>query len=268
MTMRKGERTRTERAGGEEDGREPFGGIPARGFALLRQLAENNEPGWVRANADALDTALRRPFVRYLDDTTRKLSAEGFELEGGAGTVFRMHRDRRFARDPRPLHEHVEAVFSRGGRRIGSRAAIHVRLDRRGGFLAAGSFLQPAAAQRALREAMVARQRIFLRLARDLEREGAPLASESSLARAPRGFEGAAEGPLGPYLRMQEPRAFARLRPAAWRSGDVVDDTVEFALRTRRWGLFQREALGGVPDVVERPPRSPARAARPAPGRG
>ncbi|MEM1450069.1 MAG: DUF2461 family protein [Planctomycetota bacterium] len=265
-----------EKTGGgslAEDGepREPFEGIPARGFTLLKQLAEHNEPGWVRENGDRLFAALRDPFVLYLDDTTRRLAVEGIELQGGRGTLFRMHRDRRFARDARPLHEHVEAVFSQNGRRIGSRAAIHVRLDVRGGFLAAGSFLQPSAATRALRESMVARERTFLRLARDLEGASAPLTSESSLARAPRGFQDAAEGRLGPYLRMREPRALMPLDRAAWRTGDVVERTVEFARLTRRWGMFQREALADVPDVVARPPKAPPKSSpgptRRVPGR-
>jgi uncharacterized protein (TIGR02453 family) len=230
--------------------------IPAAGFTLLRKLAANNVADWVRDNAGELDTKLRAPFLRFVEAVSARLADEGLNLAGGADTVFRMRRDLRFTRDRRPLHEHVEAVFSRDRGRVGCRGALHVRLDTGGGFLAAGSFLQPATAVHALREAMVGRKRSFLRIASDLDRAGCPLESDESLTLPPRGFSDVTNERLGAFLRMKQPLARRALTRAEWRSGDAVEATVEFARSTRRWIMFQREALSGVPDVVARPPRS------------
>lgn len=230
--------------------------IPAAGFTLLRKLAANNDADWVRDHVHELDARLRSPFLHYVEAVSARLGDEGLGLAGGADTVFRMRRDLRFTPDRRPLHEYVEAVFSRDRQRVGCRGALHVRLDAGGGFLAAGSFLQPQAAVHALREAMVARKRSFLRIAADLARAGCPLESSECLTLLPKGFADVTDERLGAFLRMKQPLARRALTRASWRSGDVVEETVEFARSTRRWIMFQREALSGVPDVVARPPRS------------
>lgn len=233
-----------------------FEGIPAAGMTLLRKLADNNDAEWARENGERLRTQLRDPFVRYLETVSARFAEEGIRLEGGADTTFRMRRDLRFTQDRRPLHEHVEGVLSPDRVRIGARAAIHVRLDRRGGFLSAGSFLVSPRVRDRLREVMVVRDRLFLRIARTLEEDGTPIRSEASLKRSPRGYEDYVDGPLGPYLRMQDPVARMELRVKDWRSGDVVERTVEFARRTHRWRLFQTEAIESLPVDTPRPPRS------------
>ncbi|QDV09030.1 hypothetical protein Poly30_45860 [Planctomycetes bacterium Poly30] len=220
-----------------------FGGMPARAFTLLRSLEENNESGWMREHRPSVIQDLRAPFIDYLEETTRRLREEGFDLRGGEETVFRMQRDLRFTADRRPFHEHVEAVFSKGGARIGTRASIHVRLDRSGGFLRAGSFLQPAASLAALRESMMAREARFLEMASGLEAAGCPLVAERSLKRLPRGFEEAADRPIAAYLRQVDPVAERPMRVEEWRDGSVIEETLNFAQAVRPWLLFIEEAL-------------------------
>ncbi|MEM9800207.1 MAG: DUF2461 family protein [Planctomycetota bacterium] len=234
-------------------------GIPAAAFTLLGKLERNNDAAWARDHSNALATDLRAPFIAFLEAASRRLTAAGSDLEGGAQTTFRMRRDLRFTTDRRPLHEHVEGMLSRGRRRIGCRGAIHVRLDRSGGFLRAGSFLQPAEGRRALREAMLSRRRSFLSIVRALEAAEIRVESRTELQRVPRGFEVAGGERLAPYLRMNEPVAEVTLTRAEWRDGSAIERVVEFAARTRRWLMFQREALADVPDLVLRPPRSPPR---------
>ena len=235
----------------------PFTGISPRAFRLLAELDGNNERAWVRAHRHDLDRWLRQPFVRYLEATTKRLAAQGHALSGGAATMFRMQRDLRFTRDKRPVHPHVEGVFSEGQRRIGSRAAIHVRLDRSGGFLAAGSFLQPSEAVRALRESMVAREARVLEIVDRLASADVAIVSDKSLKNAPRGFECDGGGALGELLRMRTPTAKFALTRSCWRSGDVVERTALFADVVRPWLLFQKEALRDVPWSTPRPPRRP-----------
>lgn len=114
-----------------------------------------------------------------------------------------------------------------------------------------------SAALEALRQSMVAREDRFPRLARDLEEAGCGLASEKTLERLPRGFECVGSGPLGKYLKLLDPLSGRSLDVSCWRSGSVVDETVEFARTVPPWLLFVREALRSFGETApERPPRS------------
>lgn len=220
-----------------------FTGMPKRAFDLLQSLELDNTSDWMRANRSGVLEHLRGPFISYLEEATRRLREEGFDLMGGEGTVFRMQRDLRFTRDRRPFHGHIEAVFSHGGQRIGTQASIHVRLDPSGGFLRAGSFLQPTASLLALRAAMVAREERFLEIAAGLERAGCPLGSARSLKRLPRGFEDPGVGDLGVHLRRVDPVAERPLSTQDWTGPGVIEETLDFARAVRPWLLFTREAL-------------------------
>lgn len=232
--------------------------IDGTSFGLLAELAEGPGADWWEANGDALEHHVLAPLAATLESASESLAEAGEDLRGGRGTLFRVRRDPRFLRGAPPLRPHCDGVLSPGGRRIGSRGSILVRVDAGGGMLAAGSFLLGADGRRALRGAMAAREDRYLAIAAELESAGAPLASEGALVRAPRGFEEAADGPLGPHLRMEEPLARAPLTRAAWRRGDVVDRIACFARATRALRLFHREALDGVPDAPRPPRRRPA----------
>ncbi|MEM8711954.1 MAG: TIGR02453 family protein, partial [Planctomycetota bacterium] len=248
----------------------PFEGMPRAAFRLLASLGERNERAWMEENVEAVGACLREPFLRFLEEATERLAAAGMELRGGAGTLFRMQRDLRFTSNRAPYHEHIEAVLSSDGSRIGTRGSIHVRLVKDGGFLRAGSFLLSPAARRALREAMVARSARFLAIVEDLENAGLGLSSDRALKSMPRGFAGVAADPkLASFLRLVDPYAELRLTKVAWRSERILDETLGFAEATRSWRLFMREALEDVPLelAASRPPRAPSRVSPEGPER-
>lgn len=220
-----------------------FTGMPQGAFDLLEELAQDNTSDWMRAHRLRVLSDLRSPFIHFLEDTARRLQEDGIQLEGGEATCFRMQRDLRFTADRRPYHEHIEAVFSRGGQRIGTRASIHVRLGREGSFLRAGSFLQPAATLRALRESMVARDERFLELARDMAQHDCGLTSKRVLKRSPRGFENAGTEELMDLLRLVDPVAERLLPLDLWRGEGIVEAVQDFAQATRKWRLFIEEAV-------------------------
>lgn len=237
--------TTVQQAAAPARARATFDGMPPGAFELLEGLAADNTRDWMRAYRASVLDDLTGPFTRYLVETTRRLRDEGFALKGGAKTVFRMQRDLRFARkDRRPFHEHLDAVFSRDGRRHRTRASIHVRFDVSGGFLRAGSFFQPASGLKALRESMVAREQRFLGIARDLADSGCPLKAERSLKRSPRGFEDVVGGDLVAFLKGIDPVAERSIGRDAWASAAIVDQTLDFAQATRSWRLFLAEAQG------------------------
>lgn len=220
-----------------------FAGMPRDAFSVLEELREQESFDWMREHRARVNESLRDPFLHFLSAVTRRLKEEGFDLEGNERTLFRLHRDQRFLRDKRPFHGHIEAVFAQESQRVGTRASIHVRLDSTGGFLRAGSFLQPPDALRALRESMVARQDRFLEIARTMEQRGCGLVAPRILKRAPRGFSEVTHPQLLDHLRLVDPTAERRLHLEDWAHGRIVDTTLGFALTCRPWLLFVREAF-------------------------
>lgn len=212
-------------------------------MVVLEELARQKSFEWMRAERSRVHRSLRDPFLEFLRAVTQRLGYAGFDLEGNERTLFRLHRDQRFHRDARPFHGHIEAVFAKDSQRIGARASIHVRLDPSGGFLRAGSFLQPPEALRALRDAMVAREERFLDIAGAMEQRGCGLVAKRLLKRAPRGFGDVTNSTLAEYLRMVDPTAEQRMSRDDWATGQAVDKVVQFATVCRPWLLFVQEAF-------------------------
>ncbi|MCR8546852.1 TIGR02453 family protein [Salipiger sp. P9] len=80
----------------------------ARNF--LKDLAENNDRGWFRAQKTRYDTEVRRPAERLLDLVARSLeTATGERVRS---KLFRPHRDVRFSDDKTPYHTHLHAAWS------------------------------------------------------------------------------------------------------------------------------------------------------------
>ena len=221
----------------------PFTGMPKDAVRVLKELEKQESFDWMRAHRIRVRKALRDPFVGFLRMVTQRFEEEGFELEGSERTLFRLHRDQRFHQNRRPFHGHIEAVFAKDGQRIGSRASIHVRLDSSGGFLRAGSFLQPPETLRQLRKAMVARESRFLDIAATMEQRGCGLVARKVLKRAPVGFNGVSNPVLADYLRLVDPTTERRLAPMDWMSDRIVDKTIDFARTCRPWLLFVQEAV-------------------------
>jgi uncharacterized protein (TIGR02453 family) len=82
---------------------------------FLRALAKNNERAWFLAHKEQYEQALRQPFLRLIADLAgplRKLSAEYVaDPKPVGGSLFRIHRDTRFAKDKAPYKTWSGARF-------------------------------------------------------------------------------------------------------------------------------------------------------------
>lgn len=112
-------------------------------FTFLRQLARNNSREWFTAHKDAYETHVRGPALRLITDLADPLRDISPQLtavpKAVGGSLFRIHRDTRFAGDKRPYKTHAGMYFSHAAAAKTARAdagnAAMGRLDAPGLYL-------------------------------------------------------------------------------------------------------------------------------------
>lgn len=85
-------------------------------FKFLRQLAKNNTRDWFLANKPRYEASVRGPCLRLIADLADPLKDISPQLTAIAkpvgGSLFRIHRDTRFAGDKSPYKTHAGMYFS------------------------------------------------------------------------------------------------------------------------------------------------------------
>ena len=108
-----------------------FAGFPPECLRFFRGLARHNDRAWFGAHKadyerDVLVPA--RAFVVAMGARLRRLSP-GLRVDprtGGAGSIFRIHRDVRFSKDKRPYKTNLGILFWEGERKSGSGYYFHL----------------------------------------------------------------------------------------------------------------------------------------------
>jgi uncharacterized protein (TIGR02453 family) len=104
-----------------------------KSFAFLRGLARNNNREWFGKHKAEYDTHVRAPFQRLLTDLQPDLAAISAQYRADprpvGGSLFRIHRDTRFANDKTPYKTHAGArLFHQRYREVDSPSFyIHIQ---------------------------------------------------------------------------------------------------------------------------------------------
>jgi len=94
-------------------------------FTFLEDLADNNERDWFKANQDRYEEHVREPALAFIEDFAAPLlrisphfTADPRKI---GGSLFRIQRDTRFAKDKTPYKTHTGVQF----RHVASRDDVH-----------------------------------------------------------------------------------------------------------------------------------------------
>jgi uncharacterized protein (TIGR02453 family) len=94
--------------------RKPY--FTPRLFQFLADLKANNTRPWFEANRERYEQDVREPMLRFIADLGPRLKAVSPHFSADArpvgGSMFRIYRDTRFARDKSPYKTNVGAHFS------------------------------------------------------------------------------------------------------------------------------------------------------------
>jgi uncharacterized protein (TIGR02453 family) len=92
-----------------------FDGFPKDFFAFFRELKANNDRAWFEDNKQRFKDSVQAPmsdFIAAMAPALAKISKEFVaDPRPNGGSMFRIHRDVRFARDKRPYKEHAACQF-------------------------------------------------------------------------------------------------------------------------------------------------------------
>jgi uncharacterized protein (TIGR02453 family) len=208
-----------------------FRGFGPKALAFFKALEFHQSKAWFDENRSLYESDVVEPMVALLDDLTARFKAKRIPLRAdGKHSVFRIHRDVRFARDKRPYKTHCGAVMTRSGTKSDN-GLLYVHIAPDGCFAAAGFYMPEPADRAKLRRVIAADEKRFTRLVGALGKGKLELGSEGRLTRLPRGFEALRDSPLSEAVRL---KSFIVEQPFAAKvvtSPEFADAVSDFAVR-------------------------------------
>ena len=97
-----------------------FGGFPKGTAKFLRALSKNNEKAWFDPHRGDYQASYVEPalaFVEAIGPRLQKISSSISYQPKINGSLFRINRDVRFAKDKRPYKDHIDLWFWHGNKR-------------------------------------------------------------------------------------------------------------------------------------------------------
>lgn len=185
-------------------------------FRFLRTLARNNNREWFQANKERYEHAVRDPmlgFIADLEPHLRKVSPHFVaDPKPVGGSMFRIYRDTRFARDKRPYKTVASAQFRHEQGRDVHAPGFYLHLEPGNVFAGVGLWRPEAASLKAIRDALVDdpgrwKRAVGAKAFREMYELGG-----DALKRPPRGYP--AEHPLVEDLKRKDFVAFTPLDEA------------------------------------------------------
>ena len=213
-----------------------FRGFSKSFFAFFRSLKQNNERAWFEANKErfrATVQAQMSEFIAAMAPELRNISKEFVaDPRPNGGSMFRIHRDVRFARDKRPYKEHAACQFRhRFGRDVHA-PGFYVHLAPGEVFVGGGLWMPQSEALRRVREAIAAKPGRWERVVatKNFLAHFGGLEGES-LSRPPRGFD-----PNHKLIADLKRKSFVATRMASERAAQSPDFVAEVAASFRTLG--------------------------------
>ncbi|MCB9558108.1 MAG: DUF2461 domain-containing protein [Deltaproteobacteria bacterium] len=216
-----------------------------RTFGFLRQLAVNNDREWFADHKNAYEEAVKGPMLRFIADFApelRRISAHFVaDPRPVGGSLFRIQRDIRFAKDKQPYKTHAAAQFRHSAGKDVHAPGFYLHLAPGEVFAGAGIWHPDSTTLAAIRSAIVARSAAWKRsVERPPFAEQCRLSGES-LQRPPRGFD--PDHPLVEDLKRKDFIAVVDLSEAQATSGDFLARFVESCRATLPLVRFLCRAL-------------------------
>lgn len=207
-------------------------------FAFLRELKTHNDRSWFTANKGRYERSVKEPVLAFIGDAGPQLGKLSKQLVADrkpvGGSMFRIYRDVRFAKNKSPYKTHVGVHFP-----LGKGMAVpgyYLHLEPRGCFVAAGMWMPASEQLQQIRTAIAARPADWRKASGDLHEDG------NALKRPPRGFE--AEHPMIEDIKRKSFTGSLRLSDRQMTGDDVMPTFVRTCKELAPLMRFLAEAVG------------------------
>jgi len=217
-----------------------FRGLGADALPFLTALGFHQTKEWFEANREIYETALKEPLGDFVEDLAGKLAKAKIPLTGDRrSSLFRIHRDVRFAKDKSPYKTNVAAALSRSGSK-NDPGLLYLHVSPTEGCFAAAGFYRPAPEQLTrLRRAVEREPTSFRRMTNALKKTELKLSGEDAAKRASAEFASLTDPELLNAVRLKSFFCLRMLPEGRIHEPRLVDDMLDFAKDASpllRWG--------------------------------
>ena len=192
-----------------------FDGFPKDFFAFFRELKTHNERVWFEANKQRFRDSVQAPmaqFIAAMASPLRKISKNFVaDPKPNGGSMFRIYRDVRFAKDKRPYKEHAACHFRHVGGKDVHAPGFYMHFADSEVHFGGGMYMPEPASLGHIRDAIVQKSAAWkaVKADRDFVKTFGDLGGDDMLTRAPRGYD-----PTHPLIEGIKRKSFFALREA------------------------------------------------------
>jgi uncharacterized protein (TIGR02453 family) len=175
-------------------------------FAFVTELAANNNRAWFQAAKARYEEDVQQPALQFVSDFGPRLKKISRHFVADprpvGGSLFRIHRDTRFAKDKTPYKTHVGIHFRHEIAKDAYAPGFYLHLEPGNVFAGAGIWHPPAEALAKIRHRLVANPRDWRAAIGGAPFQRSFEMAGESLTRSPKGF--AADHPLIDDLKRKD----------------------------------------------------------------
>jgi uncharacterized protein (TIGR02453 family) len=216
-----------------------FAGFGPEALPFFKALAFHQTREWFEANRLTYESAIRGPMGDLVEDVTERLGRAKNPVKGDRkSSLFRIHRDVRFAKSKDPYKTHCGAVMTRSGAK-NDPGVLYFHLSPEECFFAAGFHLPDPDKLARLRATAARSPSAFKAMTAKLKKSGLVLSAEDSLKRTPRGLERIDDPEIAAATRLKSMICLRPVLESAIASPTLADSFCAFAadaLPLLKWG--------------------------------
>lgn len=197
-------------------------------LTFLRELSDNNNRSWFEDNKQRYEDTVRTPALDFIGDIAPRLQviAPRFRAipKKAGGSLMRVYRDTRFARDKSPYKTNIGIQFRHEAGKDVHAPGYYLHIEPGDSFLGVGIWRPDSSALGMIRDAIVEKSDHWI-AARDSKRFKQAFTLEGeSLTNPPRGYH--KDHPLLVDLKRKDFIAVKKLSRKSVLSSHLLDETI------------------------------------------
>ncbi|MEA2001926.1 MAG: DUF2461 domain-containing protein [Actinomycetota bacterium] len=215
-------------------------------FGFLKDLAENNDRIWFKAHQDEYEEYVREPALEFINDFADPLKkiSQHFVADSRTvgGSLFRIQRDTRFAKDKTPYKLNTGMQFRHIAGKDAHAPGFYMHIEPGECFMGVGLWRPETKVAYAIRERIDQEQAAWKRATRGKRFTEVFEVQGDSLKRPPRGYE--EDHPLIGDLKRKDFIASTRITQKAITSDSFMSEFTENCKRSAPFMKFLCDAVG------------------------
>ncbi len=215
-------------------------------FNFLKELEQNNNREWFKANQDRFEEDVREPALDFINDFAaplEKISPHFMaDTRKAGGSLFRIQRDTRFSKDKTPYKQNTGMQFRHERGKDAHAPGFYLHLQPGECFMGVGLWRPETKVAYQIRDHIAAEPAAWKRATRGKRFTDVFSLGGDSLKRPPRGYD--EDHPLIEDLKRKDFIASTRLTQKVITSTDLMNTFTDHSKRAAPFMRFLCEAVG------------------------